>query len=151
MLLANLIFPAPALVYALGLFVPFAIVAALAVEWIVFETREGDHQGVRRFLMILHLNFWSTFIGLFVTTRFPSGIEMAAGSPSLRDQLTRSPEYGTLAIAGVIIAWCVSVAIEYAALRVFYRDERWTSPFKTVLIANSLSYPVYIGLALIFG
>jgi hypothetical protein len=34
---------------------PFAIVAALAVEWFVFETREGDHHGVRRVLMILHL------------------------------------------------------------------------------------------------
>ena len=55
MTLANLIFPAPALVYALGLFMPFAIVAALAVEWFVFETREGDHHGVRRVLMILHL------------------------------------------------------------------------------------------------
>lgn len=149
--LANLIFPAPALVFALGLFMPFAIVAALAVEWLVFETREGHNHGFRRLLMILHLNFWSTFAGLFITTRFPSGVEMATGPPSLRDQLTRSPEYGTLAVAGVVIAYGLSVAIEYAALRVFYRDERWTSPFTTVLIANSLSYPVFIGLAVFFG
>jgi hypothetical protein len=150
MTLANLIFPAPALVYALGLFTPFAIVAALATEWFVFETREGGKQGLAMFLMIFHLNFWSTFIGLFVVTRFSSGIETATNSPSVSEQLSRSPEDGALALLGLAIAYILSIAIEYAALRIFYNDVRWNSPFKTVLIANSISYPVYIGLALVF-
>lgn len=151
MTLANLVFPAPTLVYALGLFTPFAIVAALATEWFVFEKREVGKQGLALVRVIFHLNFWSTFIGLFVTTRFPSGIETAATSPSVRDQLSRSPEYGTFALLGLAIAYVLSIAIEYAALRIFYNDVPWNSPFKTVLIANSLSYPVYISLALVFG
>ncbi|MFM7182404.1 MAG: hypothetical protein ACKO2G_13195 [Verrucomicrobiales bacterium] len=149
--LANLIFPAPALVYALGLFTPFAIVAALAVEWFVFKTREGAKQGIASILLVFHLNFWSTFVGLFVATRFPPSLETSTTSPGIRDQLTRSPEYGIWAIAGVAIAYVLSIAIEYGALRVFYRDVDWNSPFKTVLIANSISYPVYIGLALFFA
>ena len=149
--LANLIFPAPALVYALGAFVPIAIVAALAVEWFVFETREGGKQGLAMILAIFHLNFWSTFIGLFVTTRFPSGINWATNSGGTGERMFLSPEYGPLALLGLAIAYVLSIAIEYGALRVFYKDVPWNSPFKTVLIANSISYPVYIGLALVLA
>ena len=149
--LANIVFLVP------GFFMQFsdswpliAMVAALATEWMVFARLEDDRGKARTLLLVLHLNFWSWFAAWFLLPAIPLLLHT---TDIWLDGLgiLQTPERRAKVALACAIAYILTVAIEYAMLRVFYKEAEWNSPFKTVLIANSLSYPVYIGLALAFG
>jgi uncharacterized membrane protein YbhN (UPF0104 family) len=148
MFLANIIFPAPATFYVIGLLMPLTIVAALGVEWFVFCMREKDAASPPKLLLIVIVaNFWSWLLGMLLTWFMPSGLVPQAISEGKRSIITQGPNWGWLAIAGLAIAYFLSILIEYYAIRAFYRKLKWKALLRNTVIANSVSYPVYVGLA----
>ena len=148
MSLANVIFPAPATFYVLGLLMPITILAALAVEWSIFTEREVDAGAKSKLLLVIIVaNFWSWILGMLFTWSMPSGLVPRAIEEGKHSIITQGPNYRALAIMGLIIAYILSVGIEYYAIRMFYRRLKWRSLFRTTLLANSASYPVYICVA----
>ena len=151
MTLANLVILVPGLFMQFSDSLPFvALIAALAVEWMVFMRREDDLGKGAFLLVVLHLNFWSWFAGYFLMQLIPilwHTMDLWLDGPAAMNTVERR----TNVALACGLAYILTVAIEYAMLRVFHWGIEWNSPFKTVLIANSISYPVYIGLALVLA
>ena len=60
-----------------------------------------------------------------------------------RNVLVHGPDYSSLAIMGLVIAYGLSVALEYLALRWIYQRKAWRSLFLTTWIANTVSYAAW--------
>ncbi|MCC6677991.1 MAG: hypothetical protein IT436_12680 [Phycisphaerales bacterium] len=150
--LANIIFPAPSAVYVSTWFVPLATVLALATEYLVYmRVWRGSVSAGRLLAIMLVLNICSWIAGLVISEMLPTGLV-----PRLIDEkrnlsiIEPGPQWGRLAILGLVVACIVSTAIEYAGFRVIYRRISLRSPLKYVSAANIAGYAVLSATVAVF-
>lgn len=134
-MLANVIFPAFAAPYVLGMFFPVAPAAALVSEAVVFRILNKHLSWWRIAAIVLVINFASTVVGVVIACLLPSGLgERGEGGPLF-------PVYMVL---GFVVALVVSVWVEWRLLCARLHVVWVPHPFKTAAIANVTSYAVLL-------
>ena len=139
-LVANVILPVFGQPYVAGFFSPLAWIAALSSELVVAK-------GVNRQLtldqpipVIALANVASWVIGLGASLLLPSGFEYSQGYPR------PSAHWALLVILAFVVAYVLSVLVEWVVCRRLARDlgrQRW---LLTSWLMNSASYVILVGL-----
>jgi hypothetical protein len=130
--LANVVFPLFALPYVAGVFSPWFAAGALAGEILVFFGFQFRSAGFWLVLAaVLTSNFVSTLIGFFGLGLIPN------------------PEHAPkwFAYLSFVIAWALSVAIEYGVYSAVPRWRQFRKLFLATAISNVVSYAI-LGVAL---
>lgn len=148
MLLANLIFNAPAAAYLAHLILfPLLILIALGLEFWVFRRLEKGAASAGKLLgIVVLINIASWFAGFFLSLLLPRGYSNS-GPPRF---IEYGPDYTLLAILSFPFACVVSALLEYGALRLFFPRLPFRRPFRTVVLANLTSYAA-IGMVVAAG
>ncbi len=127
MLFADLILPAYAMPYFVGYFAPYLAAIALAGEFIaIYLIQRGHLSAAKTFAGFLIANTVSTIAGFFLL--------VAIDNPSAYTH------YAASAVLGYFLAWALSIAIEYAVLRLLSRWLPFRRLFFTMLVGNTVSY-----------
>ncbi len=145
MILANFIFPAFTTPYVFPMFFPVAAIVAIAAEVYVFCLKNRDLSLGKIICTVVVINIASAAIGFASAEVLPSGLEPAVmGEGENQFRTTQpGPKYGMYAVLGYILAFTLSVLIEWGIVR----SDRCIiieQPFITVGLANVASYVVLI-------
>ncbi len=132
--LADVIFPAFMTPYVNALF-PVAAVPALVSEAVVFRLLNRHLPWGRVATLVIVINLVSGAFGFLIAAFLPSGLE----NPG-----QMGPEWGTYAVLGYVVAFFLSILIEWGTLRALSRVGEIGRPFLTVALANTASYAVLI-------
>ena len=148
-ILSNIVFSAFWIPYVSAMYFPIATITALTAEAIVFRLINRDLSWRSIVSTVLVINIASAIVGFAIAGAFPSGLE-----PTIRGEgenqfetLRPGPKFGMFVVLGYILAFILSIAIEWVILRVFRRIAKLARPFATVLLANVASYVALIVLS----
>lgn len=132
---------------------PVAAIAALATEAVVFRTLNRDLSWGRILGAVLVINIVSAVVGFAIAAALPSGLEPTlAGEGENRFETIRpGPEFGMYAILGYVLAFALSILIEWGLVRTSRRFVKVAKPFITVALANGASYAVLIGVSMVWS
>jgi hypothetical protein len=153
MLLANVIFPAPSAAYFATIFFPLAGVLALTTEFAVFARfQRGVMSRFRILGVVVVVNLFSWSVGLALSFFLPSGLvpKLADAGDRQVSIITQGPHWGTLAILSFFWACLLSIALEYAALRLLRRRRPLENAALCVGLANVASYCVIGAVASVY-
>lgn len=143
--LADVIFPAFTTPYVSVLFFPVAVAAALVAEAGVFRLLNWHLPWRRIAKMVVVINMVSASVGFLIAAFLPSGLELNGehvGQPGA--------EFGTYAALGYVLAFFLSILIEWGMLRALSRVGEIGRPFLTVALANTASYAVLIVVSVVW-
>lgn len=152
--LANVIFPAFATPYVSALLFPAAAVAAIVTEVIIFRLLNRNLTWGRIFMLVLVMNIISAAIGFAIAAVLPDGLvpTMMGDGEHQFELLQPGPKFGTYATLGYILAFVLSILIEWIVVLTFRpRIGRIDKPFKTVALANVASYLVLIAVVYVWS
>jgi hypothetical protein len=145
-LIADVIIPAFSAPYVAPLLFPVAGILAITSEVLIFWLLNRQ-LGVGKIIPLVVLaNVVSTVVGFLLTAVLPSG-----WVPTVIDRegnqihtFQPGPYFTTYLILAFVIAFVLSVAIEYGVVRLAARSMKVIKPFLTVTLANLASYIVLI-------
>ena len=146
MILANIIFPAFRIPYFSAMIFPVATITALVAEVIVFGLINSNMSWLSIMKIVLLINIASAIVGFAVAGAFPSGWEPAVRGEgeNQRQTLQHGPKFGMYVVLGYVLAFILSVLIEWAIVRALRRIAPLKRPFVTVGLANVASYAALI-------
>ncbi|MCP4257096.1 MAG: hypothetical protein GY774_06170 [Planctomycetes bacterium] len=149
-ILANIVFSAFRIPYVSAMFFPVATITALAAEAIVFRLFNRNLSWRRIVSTVLVINIASAIVGFAIAGALPSGLE-----PTIRGEgenqfetLRRGPKFGMYVVLGYILAFILSIVIEWGIVRALRPIAKLTRPFVTVGLANVASYVALIVLSI---
>ncbi|MDD5260441.1 MAG: hypothetical protein PHD76_01195 [Methylacidiphilales bacterium] len=150
MFLADVIFPAFSAPYFADFFFPMAAGLAIASEILVFKFRyKSLLSWFRACWFAILANIVSWIFGLILSLILPSGlvpkVERAGDHPI--SIITQGPNFTILMICGFILAYLLSICIEYAVWRRLLKSSPLPSLFTTCIIANTVSYCLLVSIA----
>jgi len=150
-ILANVIFPAFAAPYVSAMFFPVAAIAAMLTEAVVFRALNRDLSWRRTVSTVLVINIASAIVGFAIAAALPSGLEptvMGEGENQF-ETIQPGPKFGMYAVLGYVLAFVLSILIEWGIVRTSRRVVKLAKPFITVALANAASYAVLIVLSMV--
>jgi len=150
-ILANVIFPAFAAPYVSAMFFPVAAIAAMLTEAVVFRVLNRDLSWRRTVSTVLVINIASAIVGFAIAAALPSGLEptvMREGENQF-ETIQPGPKFGMYAVLGYVLAFVLSILIEWGIVRTSRRVVKLAKPFITVALANAASYAVLIVLSMV--
>gem|GEM_PF-1953234 len=149
MFFADVIFPAFSAPYISCFFFPAAAAAAIFSEFIVFKLRYKSIPWPRLAFITLIANLCSWFLGVALSLVLPSGLIPKAipnrGNPI--SIITQGPHFDRLLIYGFILAFLLSIFVEYFVWRAFQRSNPVRGLFATCTLANIASYSILVGIS----
>ena len=140
---ANVIIPAVGAVYFSIFTYPLILLWVFASESAAYIQLNNSHKKRNLLGLVLIANCISWMAGVYFSMLLPlpygymKGVYPPTPQPS---------EFVPYAIMGVVLAYILSIVIEYLVLKSVVRFVRLGEPFKLSIVANSLSY---IGLSLV--
>ena len=148
MLLANVIFPAPAFVYALGALAwPFTIVLMLAEATSIWLLMYSQERFWRVTMVTMFSNIASTLLGIAITLLpgLPSGL-----GREYNGETTMEPNEQWIVIARYSIIGCyiLSILSEGAFYKWCKMKGTPSTPWTASAVANSVSYAPIMAFAL---
>lgn len=152
-ILANVIFPAFATPYVSAMLFPVAAIAAMATEAAVFRALNRDLSWGRIVSTVLVINIASTVVGFAIAAFLPSGLEptvMGEGENQF-ETIQPRPQFGMYAILGYVLAFFLSILIEWGIVRTSRRVLKLSKPFITATLANAASYAVLIFIYMVWS
>ncbi len=146
MLLANVIFPAFSAPYFSQLLFPIAGIAAILTEVFVFRKVYSSLEFFKTLGFVVIANIASWIFGIVLSHFLPSGLApkiVQAGGQEV-SVLSRGDNFGSLVIAAFVLAFILSILIEYPVWRSLGRKMDLPKLFRTTCIAHVASYTVLI-------
>ena len=131
---ANVIFPAFTAPYVAGIFFPQAIILALVTEGAVYKALCRVLRLRVVVVLVLLVNAVSWLAGVVIGSFLPSGL-----INNEQGILTSGPSFNRYALLGFVLAYVLSVIIEYGALRIASSRVKIESPFRLSFAANTAS------------
>jgi hypothetical protein len=148
-LIADVIFPAFSAPYVAPMLFPVAGISAIVVGVLVFWLL-NRHLDVGKIIAVVVLaNLISGIFGFFLSAILPSGLVpqvVGAGANQARI-IQPGPRFGNYMVLGFVVAFALSVVIEYGAVRLCAGWVRVLRPLLTVTLANLASYVTLIAIA----
>ncbi len=132
---ANVIFPAFAAPYFSQGFFPIAPIFALGAELAIYKWKIKHLSFGVIVSILIGVNAVSTVAGIFITSSLPDGLTKKSSGV-----LTDGPDFMLYAKLGFIVAYGLSVLIEWIALVMVAKKSPINSPFKLSLLSNTASY-----------
>ena len=136
MLLGNVIFPAPAYVYALGIFAwPVAILllwAECITIWLV-QRRTQMISVIFKYTLLANVASTLAGVAILCTVNLPTGYDK---------KWHRTPEYWMIAKIAVGTCYMLSILVEGAVYKWLKIAGAPTRPWASALAANTVSYGV---------
>ncbi|MBN1420439.1 MAG: hypothetical protein JXP34_16800 [Planctomycetes bacterium] len=132
--------------YASALLFPVAAIVALAVEALVFRLLNRGLPWGRLVSTVLVINVASAVVGFFIAASLPSGLEvtvMGEGENQVQT-IQHGSKYGVYAVLGYVLAFNLSMLIEWGIVRTLQRVAKLAKPFVTIALANAASYATLI-------
>ena len=148
-LIADVIFPAFQTPYIVPFLFPVAGIAAIVVEVLVFW-RLNRHLRIGQIIAVVVLaNVASGYIGFVIAAFLPSGlVPKVVGEGEHQGQIIQpGPQFDTYMVLSFVVAFVLSVVIEYGVVRWCVGWARVNRPFLTVTLANLASYVTLIAVA----
>lgn len=140
--IADVIFPAFYTPYVAQIFFPLSAIMALCAEVIFYGWWSKDASVGRIILMVIVVNAVSSAVGMVVAFYLPTGYNPAFRSGGHGPW--SSPGWGALAAVAWVVAFIVSVFIEWPLVVLFRRVLPIPRAFLAVLFANASSYVVLL-------
>ncbi len=132
---AIVIFPAFAAPYVSSVYFPIAPIFALGTEYVIYKWRNQSLTFGVILLLLIGVNVISTVAGIIITSSLPDGLTTNSSGV-----LTGGPEFMLYAKLGFVLAYVLSVIIEWVALLIAAKKIDITSTFKLSLLSNTASY-----------
>ena len=142
--IADVIFPAFYTPYIAQIFYPLAAIAALCAEVIFYRWWSKDNRVGRIVLVVVVVNIVSSAAGMLTASFLPTGYNPAFQSAGRGTW--SGPGWSALATAAWVVAFIVSVLIEWPLVLLFRRLVRIPRAFVAVLFANAISYIVLLAI-----
>jgi hypothetical protein len=145
-IIANVIFPAFATPYVSAMLFPLAAVTALVVEMIVFRVLNHNLSWARIAGIVVVINILSAVVGCLVALILPSGYETAliGREGEQFETFQPGPDFITYAALGYLVAYMLSILVEWGILKSSRQKALIEKPFVTVAAANTASYAVLV-------
>jgi hypothetical protein len=140
--IADVIFPAFYTPYVTQIFFPLAAIMALCTEAIFYKWWCKEASVGRIVVVVLVVNIASSAAGMLIASYLPTGYNPAF--QSARSGPWSGPGWNALATLAWIVAFIVSVLIEWPLVLLFRRMVRIPRAFLAVLFANACSYVVLL-------
>ena len=140
--IADVIFPAFYAPYVIQLLVPVAAIAALASEVAFYRWWSKDQRLGRLIVVVVIANVLSSIIGMVIAYFLPNGYNPAF--PSHSTGPWHGPEWDQLAEIAWVVAFLVSILVEWPVLVLFRRFIRIPRTFTAAVFANATSYVVLL-------
>jgi hypothetical protein len=140
--IADVIFPAFYTPYVAQAFYPLAAIMALCAEVIFYRCWSKDTRVGRLILMVIVVNVVSSAAGMLIASYLPTGYNPAF--QSVRGGPWNGPGWNALATMAWIVAFIISVLVEWPLVLLFGRTVRIPRAFLAVLFANACSYVVLL-------
>ncbi|MRR12670.1 hypothetical protein EG835_09485, partial [bacterium] len=139
--IADVLFPAFYFPYFAQVTYPLAAVAALLAEGLVFALLNRQHRRSHLLGVVVVANLTSSLAGIALAEFLSSGLHYG---------FTRSPDatqggrWTALTAATWLVAFAVSIVLEYVVVRAVTRRTPFQQPALTVIAANIVSYVVLL-------
>jgi len=149
MFFADVIFPAFSAPYLSLLFFPIAALLAISSEIFTFKCRYKSLPLSRTVWITLVANFVSWMIGLLLSLVLPSGLVpkiMRSGFKTIAP----GPHFQVFVICGFIVAFILSIVIEYFVWKRLSKKSPLPSLSVTSFIAHIASYGILILIAYLY-
>lgn len=141
----NVILPVFFLPYLFMLF-PLTASIVVAMEATTYKLLNRENRLWRLFLFVLALNLASTLLGGLIALFLPTGFgsKLTGQGAQQAETVGHGPQWETDIICAWALAFILSIAVEYALIRVSMHPDskivRITRPFVTSGLANVMSY-----------
>ena len=136
--LADVIFPAFFTPYIVQLLYPLCIIAVLVSEYFTYRILNREQAGARMLSLVLAANVASSLVGIAIAALLPSGLNQrflqTGGGPA------RSIVWNRYAGFSWVVAFLVSIAVEYPVAVGITRSKPLNHAFGSVVAANLASY-----------
>lgn len=142
MLFANVIFPAFSAPYVSLFLFPIAGIATLVIETVIFKIRHKELSGYRVLGFVIVANIVSWMFGSALSYLLPSGLttkSVESGGHELTI-MTQAPNFGTLVIIAFIVAFFLSILIEFFVWKGLTHKRHLSNLFMTTCLAHIASY-----------
>lgn len=151
-ILANVIFPAFTAPYVSAMLFPFAGISAIAVEIGVFRVMNRKTSWWNITKLVIFVNLFSSVIGFLIAGVLPSGLEdtMVSVGDYQYSRIKEGPMFTTYCIFGFIVAFILSIMIEYPIAKICRNAVIIDNHFATVGFANLASYLTLIVAAVLY-
>lgn len=139
--IADVVFPAFYFPYFAQRTYPLAAIAALLVEFLFFTLLNRQHRRLHLLIVVVTANLASSLAGLTLAELLSSGLHYGlAESPDG----TQGGRWTALTATIWLVAFAVSIVLEYVVVRAMTRRLPLRHPALTVFAANSASYFVLL-------
>jgi hypothetical protein len=135
--LADVIFPAFYTPYIAQIFYPIAAITGLGAEVVFYRWWSKDDRLGRIILVVVVANVSSSAVGMLIAAYLPNGYNPGRGR-------WNGPAWRELATVAWVVAFVVSVLIEWPLVLLFRRFLRIRRTFLAVLLANASTYVVLL-------
>lgn len=144
-IVADVIFPAFFMPYMLAMLFPIAGIALLATELAVYRCWFRELTWGRIVAMVLSSNLLSSILGVAAAAAMPSGLKQNwhATQGDIHEKV-----WNTYATSSWVLAWAVSVVVEYFFIRWVFRRDRLPRLLPCVVVANTASYIALLVIAI---
>jgi len=139
---ADVIFPAFFVPYVAQIFFPFAAVAALTAEVLFYRWWSKNMHLGRLIVVVLVANVVSSVIGMIVASFLPTGYNPAFRAG--QHVPWHAPEWFDYATLAWLVAFIISVLVEWPVVMLLRRVVAIQRTFIAVLFANAASYLVLL-------
>lgn len=149
--IANVIIPAFSVPYAAALLLPVAGISVLIAESVVFKLANKNISWWKLSFLALGMNIVSTIVGFIISAFLPDGLEpKLMGSGENGVWISQPGEnWMTLMYIAFPVAYALSILIELCVVKIIKRVSI-EKPFRTVAIANTVSYVLLISISYIW-
>ncbi len=98
---------------------------------------------------VLTINVASAVVGFAIAAALPSGLEPAVTGEAGNqlETIRPGPKFGMYAVLGYVLAFVLSILIEWGIVHALRRVVNLAKPFITVALANAASYAVLLGIS----
>ena len=147
--LANVIFPAFFAPYVMQILVPVAGLAGLAAEVIFYHWWTGEARIGRLLAMVLVANVVSSAVGMIIAGQLHAGYK-----PATQTNLNpswRGAEWIDYVALAWVLAFVISVAIEWPIVVLFRKFVIIRRAFTASLFANACSYVVLLAMLFLYA
>ena len=150
--IANVIIPAFSVPYTAALLFPVAGISVLIAESVVFKLTNKNISWWKLSSLVLGMNIVSTIIGFIISAFLPDGLEpQNMGSGEHEVWISQPGEHWTtLMLIAFPVAYVLSILLEFGVVRIVKRVPI-DKPFRTVTLANTLSYVLLITVSYIWA
>jgi hypothetical protein len=150
-IIANVMWwPAFETAYVSAVMFPALVITSLVVEFLVVFRLERKIAFWRTALFLLFANAASGAIGVRLANLMPTGLipRMVDEGGSRFEAMVPGPSYGAYIALGAVLAFMLSVLVEYGIAKGLRRCLPFKKPFTTLAIANAASNVAFVLLAL---